>query len=109
VLLYAATLQGLYRCQAVAHELQLAVTSDVRRVTGYQGSVDDAALDIVCVGDHGRMGIVPPAQRTAYACAVAGAMAQNVYLFCASVGLATVVRAWFDHDALAKAMGLGND
>ncbi|MEF7616595.1 nitroreductase family protein [Aquincola sp. MAHUQ-54] len=36
-------------------------------------------------------------------------MAQNVYLFCASVGLATVVRAWFDRDALTKAMGLGND
>jgi nitroreductase len=36
-------------------------------------------------------------------------MAQNVYLFCASARLATVVRTWFDRDALAKAMGLGND
>jgi hypothetical protein len=109
VLLYAAMPQGLYLYEPVAHELQLAVASDVRRVTGYQDFVDDAALDLVYVADHGRMGMVPAAQRTAYACAAAGAMAQNVYLFCASAGLATVVRAWFDRDALAKAMGLGND
>lgn len=109
VLLYAAMPQGLYLYAPVAHELQLAVASDVRRVTGYQDFVDDAALDLVYVADHGRMGMVPAAQRTAYACAAAGAMAQNVYLFCASAGLATVVRAWFDRDALAKAMGLGND
>ena len=109
VLLYAAMPQGLYRYEPVAHELQLAVASDVRRVTGYQDFVDDAALDLVYVADHGRMGMVPAAQRTAYACAAAGAMAQNVYLFCASAGLGTVVRAWFDREALAKAMGLGND
>jgi len=109
VLLYAAMPQGLYLYEPVAHELQLVVASDVRRVTGYQDFVDDAALDLVYVADHGRMGMVPAAQRTAYACAAAGAMAQNVYLFCASARLATVVRAWFDRDALAKAMGLGND
>jgi SagB-type dehydrogenase family enzyme len=109
VLLYAAMPQGLYLYEPVGHELRLAETSDVRRVTGYQDFVDDAALDLVYVGDHARMGMVPAAQRTAYACAAAGAMAQNVYLFCASVGMGTVVRAWFDRDALAKAMGLGND
>jgi nitroreductase len=36
-------------------------------------------------------------------------MAQNVYLFCASAGLATVIRAWLDRDALAHAMGLNTD
>ena len=39
----------------------------------------------------------------------AGAMAQNVYLFSASAGLATVVRAWFDHAGLSEAMGLSAD
>ena len=37
------------------------------------------------------------------------AMAQNVYLFSASAGLATVVRAWFDHAGLSEAMGLSAD
>ncbi len=36
-------------------------------------------------------------------------MAQNVYLFCASAGLATVIRAWIDRQALSQAMGLEAD
>lgn len=55
------------------------------------------------------MKLVPAAQREAYAHATAGAMAQNVYPYCASKGLATVIRAWFDRDALARAMGLQAD
>lgn len=109
VVLYAAMPQGLFRYEPASHTLQLAVASDVRRVTGYQDFVDDAALDLVYVADHARMKLVPASQRTPYAFAAAGAMAQNVYLFCASAGLATVVRAWFDREALAAAMGLGTD
>lgn len=107
--LYAAMPQGLYRYDPAAHLLRLALSSDVRRVTGYQDFVDDAALDLVYVADHARMKLVPAAQREAFAFAAAGAMAQNVYLYCASAGLATVVRAWFDRQALAQAMGLGTD
>jgi nitroreductase len=66
-------------------------------------------LDLVYLADHARMTRVPTAQRTAYAHAAAGAMAQNVYLYCAPAGLATVIRAWFDRDALARAMGLQPD
>lgn len=109
VVLYAAMPQGLYRYEPTVHELRRVVESDVRGITGYQDFVDDAALDLIYVADHGRMGLVPAAQRTAYAFAAAGAMAQNVYLACASAGLATVVRAWFDREALARAMNLAND
>ncbi len=109
VLLFAAMPHGLYRYEPGPHALQLVVASDVRRVTGYQDFVDRAALDLVYVADHGRMTLVPAAQRERYAFAAAGAMAQNVYLYCASEGLATVIRAWFDRDALAQAMGLGTD
>jgi SagB-type dehydrogenase family enzyme len=109
VLLYAAMPQGLYRYEPTAHELRRVIASDVRGVTGYQDFVDDAALDLIYVADHGRMGLVPASQRSAYAFAAAGAMAQNVYLACASMGLATVVRAWFDGAALARAMNLAND
>lgn len=47
--------------------------------------------------------------QAADAYAAAGAMAENVNLFCASSGLPTVIRAWFDRAALAQAMGLHND
>jgi len=101
--------QGLYLYEPIRHELQLVVASDVRRVTGNQDFVDTAPLDLVFVADHARMKLVPAAQREAYAFASAGAMAQNVYLYCASEGLATVIRAWFDRHALSRAMGLQAD
>ena len=109
VQLYAALPDGLFIYEPKAHELRLAAALDVRRVTGYQDFVDDAALDLIFVADHTRMKLVPAAQREAYAFVAAGAMAQNVYLYCASEGLATVVRAWFDRHALSQAMGLGTD
>jgi nitroreductase len=109
VLLYAALPQGLFLYEPVKHELRLTVAGDVRRVTGKQDFVDNAPLDLVFVADHTRMKLVPAPQREAYAFATAGAMAQNVYLYCASAGLATVIRAWFDRQALALAMGLGTD
>lgn len=106
---YVALPTGLYRYAALTHTLQLASASDVRRVTGYQDFVDTAPLDLVYVADHARMKLVPAAQRESYASAAAGAMAQNVYLYCASAGLATVIRAWMDRHALAQAMGLNPD
>ena len=109
VLLYVAMPQGLFLYEPARHELQLTVASDVRRVTGNQDFVDTAPLDLVFVADHARMKLVPAALREPYAFATAGAMAQNVYLYCASAGLATVIRAWFDRDALSQAMGLGAD
>jgi nitroreductase len=106
---YVALPTGLYRYAAPTQTLHLVSATDVRRVTGYQDFVDTAPLDLVFVADHARMKLVPAARREAYASAAAGAMAQNVYLYCASAGLATVIRAWLDRDALAKAMGLSND
>ncbi|HEY8064966.1 MAG TPA: nitroreductase family protein, partial [Methylosinus sp.] len=58
---------------------------------------------------HARMALVPVAQRESFASVAAGAISQNVYLFAASAGLATVIRAWIDRDAIAQALGLGHD
>jgi nitroreductase len=109
VQVYAATRHGLFLFDPSEHRLQVASATDVRRVTGYQDFVDTAPLDLIFVADHGRMSLVPAAQRERYAYAAAGAMVQNVYLFCAASGLGTVVRAWFDHAALGAAMGLQAD
>ncbi len=107
--IFVALPSGAYRYDAPSHELQLAAASDLRRVTGYQDFVDEAPLDLVYVADHARMSLVPVAQRESYASAEAGAIAQNVYLFAASNGLATVIRAWIDRAAIADALGLTHD
>jgi SagB-type dehydrogenase family enzyme len=106
---YVAMPAGAYRYDAAKHVLTLVAATDVRRVTGYQDFVDDAPLDLVFVADHTRMGMVPAAQRASYASAAAGAIAQNVYLYAAAHGLATVIRAWIDRDAIADALGLTHD
>jgi len=106
---FVALPTGAYRYDAAAHELQLVAGADVRRVTGYQDFVDEAPLDLVFVADQARMGLVPVGQRSAFAHVAAGAIAQNGYLFCASNGLATVIRAWIDRDAIANALGLTHD
>jgi len=107
--LYVAMPTGAYLYDATGHALQLAAASDVRRVTGYQDFVDEAPLDLVYVADHARMRLVPVGQRERYASVAAGAIAQNVYLFAASAGLSTVLRAWIDRAAIAGALGLTHD
>jgi SagB-type dehydrogenase family enzyme len=106
---YLALPQGAYRYDAARHDLQLIANSDVRRVTGYQDFVDEAPLDLVFVADYRRMTLVPVSQRECYASVAAGAVAQNVYLYAASVGLATVLRGWIDREAIATALGLSHD
>ena len=106
---FVALPAGAYRYDATAHALHLVAGSDLRSITGYQDFVDEAALDLVFVADHARMGMVPVAQRESYASAAAGAIAQNVYLFCAGNDLAAVIRAWIDRAAIADALGLTHD
>lgn len=106
---YVALPAGAYLYDATAHQLVLVAGNDVRRVTGYQDFVDSAPLDLVFIADHARMHMVPAARRSDYAHVAAGAIAQNVYLFCAGEGLATVIRAWIDRDAIAQALGLPHE
>lgn len=107
--IYVALPEGAYRYDAAAHQLQLVAGADLRRVTGYQDFVDEAPMDLVYVANHPRMSLVPAAQREAFAHVAAGAITQNVYLFAASSGLATVIRAWVDRTAIADALGLSPD
>jgi nitroreductase len=106
---YVALPSGAYLYDAAAHALRLTSASDIRRVTGYQDFVDEAPLDLVFVADHARMRLVPVGQRDRYSSVAAGAIAQNAYLFAASAGLATVLRAWIDRAAIADALGLTHD
>ncbi len=107
--IFVALPSGAYRYIAAAHELHLVAGSDLRKLTGYQDFVDEAPLDLVYIADLARMSMIPAAMRESYASVAAGAIAQNVYLFAASNGLATVLRAWIDRSAVADALGLNHD
>jgi nitroreductase len=106
---FVALPTGAYLYDASTQSLKLVASADIRRVTGYQDFVDEAPLDLVFVTDHRRMHMVPASQRQLYSAAAAGAICQNVYLYAAAHGLATVIRAWIDRDAVAEALGLTHD
>lgn len=106
VRLYAALESGLYAYEPERHALDLVLAADARRLTGFQDFVDSAPLDLIYVANHSHGLLIPQALRGVYAAASAGAMAQNVYLYCAARGLATVVRGWLDRQAVSEALSL---
>ncbi len=95
---------GAYLYDAKADALKPLASGDLRALTGVQDFVKEAPVNLLLVADTSRMqGVQDPAPM---AHADAAFIAQNVYLFCASEGLAVVVRATFDAPALAKALKL---
>ena len=96
--LYVALPEGVYLYEAVPHRLTPVVAGDFRARSG-RGAAAKAPVNIFYVVDLARYVLEgnpdrnikdPEIQKSYYYCAV-GLIAQNVYLFAASQGLA----AWF--------------
>ena len=107
--IYVATADGLYLYDAKPHLLKTILGEDIRALTGRQPFVKDAALNLIYVADFSRIGRGTNEEKEFFSAADTGFIAQNVYLFCASEGLATVVRANIDRPTLGKTMKLGPD
>jgi SagB-type dehydrogenase family enzyme len=104
--IYLAKADGLYLYDAQANMLMPVASGDIRALTGGQAFVKDAPLNLIYVADFSKMSRMSGEDRDFYAAADTGFISQNVYLYCASFGLATVVRGSIDKPALAKAMKL---
>ena len=78
-------------------------------MTGSQPYVKEAAVNLIYVADYSKMGTGTNEVKDLYSAAATGAISENVYLYCASEGLATVVRAGIDKPALANVMKLRPD
>ncbi len=89
--LYVATAEGIFLYEPRTNQLRPVATGDLRGKTGGQDFVKAAPVALVFVADLGRLGKAPPKDRERYAWIDAGYVSQNIYLFCASEGLATVV------------------
>jgi len=107
--IYVATSEGLYVYDAKANRLDPISAEDVRAATGTQSYVKDAPVNLVYVADLSKTGRASGEESVLYTAADTGFIAQNVYLFCASEGLAAVVRGSIDRPALAKVMNLKSD
>jgi SagB-type dehydrogenase family enzyme len=107
--IYVALAGGLYLFRPGEHALEMVSGKDLRGMTGGQDFVASAPVNLVFVADYSKMTRGSQADKDFYSAADTGFISQNVYLFCASEGLATVVRGSVDRNALAKAMGLRED
>jgi SagB-type dehydrogenase family enzyme len=106
---YVAMADGLYLYDAKAHRLTLILQENIRALTGVQPFVKEVPVNLIYVADFSRMGNAEESDKEFYSSADTGFISENVYLFCASEGLATVVRGLIDRATLAKAMGLRSD
>ncbi len=108
---YVCTAEGASLFDAKEHALKPIVAEDLRALTGTQGFVKDAPVNLVYVADFSKMKMDGVSQevKTNWAYADAAFISQNVYLFCSSEGLSTVVRALIDRPTLAKALKLRAD
>ncbi len=107
---YVAAANGLYLYDARANVLNPVLAEDIRATTGHQAFVKDVAVNLVYVADYSRMAPGSSNEdKILLSAAATGLISENVYLFCASEGLAARVRANIDKPALAKAMKLRED
>jgi nitroreductase len=104
--IYAATADGVWVFEPKAHTLQPHLNADIRAQTGLQDFVATAPLNLIYVAHGERMTDISPEERRLYASVDTGFIGQNVYLFCASEGLATVFRGAVDTAKLGKVLQL---
>jgi nitroreductase len=104
--LYLAMANGVWFFDPMKHALGRYLPTDLRAQTGLQDFVGSAPLNLIYVAHGERMTDVTQEERRLYASVDTGFIGQNVYLFCASEGLATVFRGAVDYPKLARSLRL---
>jgi SagB-type dehydrogenase family enzyme len=110
--IYLATAKGLFLYKPETHALQIVLPDDLRSQTGTQSFAADAPLNLLYVSDYEKLSGLAAGEygqmNLSWSWIHTGFISQNVYLYCASEGLATVVRAYVERDALEDKMGLAS-
>jgi len=103
---YVILAQGAFLYDPKEQTLKPVVGGDLREQAGTQPFAKEAPVNLIYVADTAKMGGGPEEDKILYYGADTGFVSQNVYLYCASEGLATVVRASVDKAALTKSLEL---
>jgi len=91
--IYVVRTDGVWRYEPKRHRLVFHMDGDLRgQTTTGQPFVAKAPVNFVYAFDTTKMPNATDAEKNATSGATAGVAAQNVYLYCASAGLATVFR-----------------
>ena len=100
--LYVALPTGLYLYDADTGGLIQTLPDDIREKTGKQPFTQKAPVNLIYVADYDRL----RGDKEFYSATDTGFISQNVYLFCASEGLNTVVLGMVEKEKLHKVMKL---
>lgn len=98
--LYVMFSNGVYLYDAKANVLKLVEKGDFRKALGQANISDNTSLSLVYVAN------LDKASNREAGFIDSGFIAQNVYLYCASAGLESVVRASFTRPGLHEALKL---
>lgn len=117
--IYVATADGLFLYDAPQHVLKVISKQDVRATSGLEGPgqmkqefAKTAPVSLVYVADMAKtkgMKYSGEDVSLTWSYAGVGAIAQNVYLFCASEGLACILRAMVDAAKVTEVFKLRPD
>lgn len=100
ITVYVITPEGAWLYGAKENILTQVTDKDIRDYAAAQDFAKKAPLNIAIVSDKELM------PNDIYAGTDAGAVMQNIYLWCAANEVGTVTRGSFDGESLAKALGL---
>lgn len=104
--LYVMLPGGVYLYDDKGNTIQLIQSGNFMKSAGTQDFVAKSMLNILIVSDMEKLGDGAMEKKLVYAGVHAGAIMQNIYLYCASAGLNTVVRASFNQQELAALLKL---
>jgi SagB-type dehydrogenase family enzyme len=103
--IYVVLEKGIYIYNAEKNFLTPVASGDFRKVMGKQDFVATAPVVLVFVADYDKMS-GEEKDKNFYGAVDTGYISQNVYLFCASENLGTVVLGYIDRDAMAPVLKL---
>ncbi|MEG8947947.1 SagB/ThcOx family dehydrogenase [Rosettibacter firmus] len=106
---YVVLSKGAYLYDAKENVLKLITKGDIREYCGVQDFVKTAPLNLVYVANFSRVTRVNEEDKLLFVAADCGFIAQNVYLYCASEGLACVVRGMINKEKLPEALKLNSN
>lgn len=107
--IYVVLKKGVYVYKAKEHILVPVLDRDVQSLAATQEYAQVAPINLIYVSDYAKMADRFQAKKPIYAAFHAGAISQNVYLYCASEELGTVVRDSVDRAKLREVLKLRKD
>jgi len=104
--IYIIQSDGWYLYDPEEHAILKMGNEDLREYAGTQDFVKNAPVNLIFVADFDRMASFDQEKQIFYSATDVGYISQNVYLWCASEGLATIVRGQIDKTSAKEVLKL---